>query len=119
MGGMNRIIVSAVALVAAVPAHATGGFTCETAGPRSIRVSLGFAHTPGAPLFLAQLADRGRNVPVKAPQWWLDNREVRLVLASPAATRQELVLKAVRNGRVYDGSIWRGGKRRWVRCNES
>ena len=116
---MNRIIVSAVALVAAVPARATGGFTCETAGPRSIRVSLGFAHTPGAPLFLAQLADRGRNVPVKAPQWWLDNDELRLILTDPQALRREAIIRARRNGHVYDGNVWRGGTRHWVRCRES
>ena len=115
-----RLILPALVLSAfATPALATGGMTCRTAGPQPVKVTVGFGHVPGAPIILSRLIDDGRNVPVSAPQWWLDNREVRLVLASPAATRQELVLKAVRNGRVYDGSIWRGGKRRWVRCNES
>jgi hypothetical protein len=33
--------------------------------------------------------------------------------------RRELILKARRNGPYYDGSAWRGGRRRWVRCRES
>ena len=53
-----------------------------------------------------------------APQWWLDNSELRLLLADPGAMRRELVLKAKRNGHFYDGSLWRGGQRRWVRCRE-
>ena len=80
---------------------------------------MGFGHVPGAPIILSRLIDNGRNVPVSAPQWWLDDREMRLVLVSAEAMRQELVLKAVRNGFSYDGSIWRGGRRRWVRCRES
>ena len=32
--------------------------------------------------------------------------------------RRELILKTRRNGAFYDGSLWRGGKRRWVRCRE-
>jgi hypothetical protein len=81
-------------------------------------VSLGFPHGFGAPIFSARLRDNNRNVPVTAPQWWLDNSEVRLLLFKPSEHHQELLLKARRNGHVYDGSVWRGGKRRWVRCRE-
>jgi hypothetical protein len=111
----------AVPLLAAIasPAQATGGFTCQTAGPRPVQVSLGFGHTPGAPLFLTRLTDSGRSIPVKAPQWWLDNAELRLLLTDPGAMRREVIIKARRNGHVYDGSLWRGGVRRWVRCRES
>ena len=115
-----RLALSAVLLCAfATPAFATGGMTCRTAGARPVEVNVGFGHVPGAPIILSRLIDDGRNVPVSAPQWWLDDHEMRLVLVSPDAMRQELMLKVVRNGRVYDGSIWRGGKRRWVRCRES
>lgn len=115
-----RLIIPAV-LLSSIATHAlaTGGMTCRTAGPRPIEVTVGFGHVPGAPIILNQLTDNGRNVPVSAPQWWLDDREIRLILVSPGALRQELTLKAVRNGWGYDGSIWRDGRRRWVRCRES
>ena len=110
-----------LAFALASPAHATGGFACRTAGPRPIEVWLGFGHTPGAPLLAdaTRLRDNGRNVPVIAPQWWLDDSELRLLLADPNAMRRELILKAKRNGHFYDGSIWRNGARRWVRCREA
>ena len=117
---MKKLLLCALpALAVATPAHATGGLTCRTAGPRPVEVSLGFTHGYGAPLFLTRLRDNGRDVPVKAPQWWLDNSEVRLLLFRPDEHHQELLLKARRTGHVYDGSLWRGGKRRWVRCRES
>ena len=106
-------------LLTATPAHATGGMVCRTAGPGQIEVSLGFPHGFGAPLFLARLRDNGRDVPVSAPQWWLDQSEVRLLLFKPNEHQQELLLRAKRRGHSYDGSLWRGGKRRWVRCSES
>jgi len=116
---MNKLlIVSLVAAISATPALATGGMVCRTAGPRPIQVSVGFGHVPGAPINLTRLTDNGRNVPVKAPQWWLDDQELRLVLADPDARRREAIIKTTRKGRYYDGSLWRAGKRRWVRCRE-
>ena len=105
----------------AAPAQATGGFVCRTGGPRPIEVSLGFGHAPGAPLLAdaTRLRDNGRNIPVTAPQWWLDDTELRLLLADPTAMRRELILKTRRNSHVYDGNLWRNGKRRWVRCREA
>lgn len=67
---------------------------------------------------MSRLLDNGRNVPVIHPQWWLDDSELRLLLADPTATRRELILKAKRKGPGYDGSVWRNGERRWVRCVE-
>ena len=118
---MKILIFAGLALAGATPALATGGFTCRTAGARPIEVALGFGHVPGAPLLTdaVRLRDNGRNVPVTAPQWWLDDSELRLLLADPTAMRRELILKTRRNGRVYDGNLWRGGQRRWVRCRES
>ena len=112
------LIVAAAALVVAAPAHATGGLVCRTAGAHPTEVSLGFGHVPGSPLILVRLLDAGRNVPVSAAQWWLDNQEVRVLLISTGALKQELVLRARRTGFVYDGNLWRSGKRRWVRCRE-
>lgn len=116
---MKRLLYGLpLAFLATAPAQATGGFVCRTAGADPIEVSLGFPHGFGAPLFLARLRDSGRDVPVKAPQWWLDNDELRLLLFKPDEHRQELLLEAKRNGPTYDGSLWRNGKRRWVRCRE-
>ena len=116
---MKKLIFAAPLLLAlATPAHATGGFVCKTGGAGPIEVGLGFGHVAGSALIATRLLDRGRNVPVRQAQWWLDNRELRLVLTDPNAMRREVIVKARRNGHVYDGSLWRGGKQRWVRCRE-
>ena len=116
---MNKLtILASGAVFAAAPAHATGGFVCKTGAARPIEISVGFGHVPGSPLILTRLTDNRRQVPVKDAQWWLDKDELRLVLIDPAATRRELVLRAKRSGHFYDGSLWRGGQRRWVRCRE-
>ena len=117
---MKRVLF-ALSLTFAWPAaaHATGGLVCKTAGAQPIEVSVGFGHVPGSPLILARLLDNGRNIPVQSAQWWLDDREMRLLLVDPNARHQQLLLKARRNSFVYDGNIWRAGKRRWVRCRES
>jgi hypothetical protein len=109
---------AASAIAISTSANATGGFICRTAGGSPIEVSVGFGHVPGSPLILTRLRADGRDVPVQSAQWWLDNEELRLVLVDPNAHVQQLLLKAKRNGFVFDGSLWRGGKRRWVRCRE-
>jgi hypothetical protein len=119
---MKRILPIALILFGmAAPANATGGFQCRTAGARPIVVSVGFGRVVGAPLLqdVTRLTDNGRNVPVTAPQWWFDGTELRLLLADPSAMRREVIIKAQRNGQTYDGSLWRGGKRHWVRCREA
>ena len=110
----------AITAFASTPVFATGGMVCRTAGPKPIEVSIGFGHAPGAPLLRdsTRLLDNGRNISVTAPQWWLDDSELRLLLADPAAIRRELILKTRKNGRYYDGNIWRDGQRRWIRCRE-
>jgi hypothetical protein len=117
---MHKLLFAIALIVSATSAQATGGFVCRTAGANPIQVSVGFGHVPGAPLLQdsTRLLDSGRNIPVTAPQWWLDNAELRLLLADPNAMRREAIIKARRNGQVYDGSLWRGGRRRWVRCRE-
>lgn len=116
---MKRLLLALVATAAATPAYATGGFTCRTAGADPVEVSVGFGHVPGSPLIARRLLDRGRNVPVTDAQWWLDDRELRLLLVAPQAGREEVKIRATRNGHVYDGSLWRNGMQRWVRCRES
>ena len=118
---MNKLAIAFAFLVfGATSANATGGFVCRTAGPRPVAVSIGFGHVPGSSLLQGstRLTDNGRTVPVTAPQWWFDGTELRLLLADPNAMRREAVIKARRNGSVYDGSLWRDGRRRWVRCRE-
>jgi hypothetical protein len=102
------------------PAQATGGFVCRTAGARPIQISVGFGHVAGSPLLqdATRLSDNGRSIPVRAPQWWFDGSELRLLLADPSGLRREGIVKARRNGQVYDGNIWRNGQRRWIRCRE-
>jgi hypothetical protein len=116
----HAIFASALLLSLPAPARATGGFVCRTAGPRPIQVSVGFGRVAGAPLLkdATRLTLNGRNVPVTAPQWWFDGTELRLLLADPTAMRREAIIKARRSGRAYDGNLWRGGKRHWVRCRE-
>ena len=119
-GTMKQYLLALpLSLIAATPAHATGGFLCRTAGARPIELAVGFGHVPGSPLILTRLNDNGRNVPVQSAQWWFDDREMRLLLIDPEARQQQLLLKARRNGRAYDGTVWRSGQRRWVRCRES
>jgi len=113
------LFAALVATIAAAPAHATGGMTCRTAGAAPVEVSLVIGHVAGSPLVSARLVDNGRVVAVAKSQWWLDNSELRLLLSDPNAVRREVVIKAKRNGQVYDGSLWRGGRQRWVRCREA
>ncbi len=111
-------LATVLLLLGATPAHATGGYVCRTAGARPVAVSLGFGHVPGSALISTRLVDHGRPVPVSSAQWWLDERELRVVLVDPGATRREAIIRARRNGRSYDGSLWRNGRRSWVRCRE-
>lgn len=106
-------------LLVATPAHATGGLFCETAGANPIQVQLVIGHTVVSPVVQARLTDNGTEVPVTVAQAWLEENELRVDLTDPNAERHELRLLAKRKGENYDGSIWRGGKRRWVRCVES
>jgi hypothetical protein len=117
---MNKyLIVLPLSLIAIMPAQATGGFQCRTAGARPIEVALTIGHVPGSPLVATRLTDSGRNVHVQSAQWWLDDKELRLLLIDPAARQQQLLLRASRKRSSYDGTIWRNGHRRWVRCRES
>jgi hypothetical protein len=115
---MKRLLFAIPMLIMATQANATGGLVCRTAGARPIEVSVGFGHVPGSPIIATRLIDQRRQVPVQSAQWWLDQSEMRLLLVDPQARGQQLLLKAKRNGSVYDGNLWRNGQRRWVRCRE-
>jgi hypothetical protein len=116
---MRRFLVAIVAaLVGAAPAHATGGLVCRTAGARPISLWLVVSHTVVSAIVSARLGDNGRDIPVSLAQSWLDPKGLRLDLVDKNAMRHELRLRAKANGRFYDGSLWRNGQRRWVRCRE-
>lgn len=108
-------------IMLSAPAHATGGLSCKTADQRPIVVSLGFGHVPSAGLFLARLVDDKREIEVTPSQWWMYGPQLRLALVSADATREELILIAHWNDAAhsYDGSVWRSGRKRWVRCREA
>jgi hypothetical protein len=116
---MHRLAIAAAVLAAvAAPAQATGGLTCSTAGARPLSLWLVISHTAVPAIVSARLSDDGRDVPVAVAQAWLEPNEVRLDLSDRNAMKHELRLRARANGRAYDGSLWRNGKRRWVRCRE-
>jgi len=116
---MNKLLIALpLALAIATPARATGGLVCRTAGARPVEAWLVISHTAVPSVVSARLADRGRDVPVKVAQSWLEQNEIRIDLTNGNATRHELRLRAKLNGSTYDGSLWRNGVRRWVRCRE-
>ena len=117
-----KTIFLAAALVAAAatasPAYATGGLACRTAGARPIELALVVSHTAVSSVVSARLTDNARGVPVQLAQSWIEPNELRVDLVDPNAVRHELRLRARKNGTAYDGSIWRSGQRRWIRCRE-
>jgi hypothetical protein len=116
---MKKLPIFAAAVVGiAAPAHATGGLVCRTAGPNPIEAWLVISHTVVPSVVSARLSDRGREVPVKLAQSWLEPNEIRIDLTDRNAMRHELRIRAKLKGSAYDGSLWRNGVRRWVRCRE-
>lgn len=107
-----------VSIAAASPANATTGFLCRTAGPTPITLALAVSHTAVPAVVSARLTDR-REVPVVTAQSWFDPRELRVDLVDRNAMRHEARIRAVRRGPAYDGSLWRNGRRHWVRCRET
>ena len=106
-------------MFAASPAYATSSLLCSTAGANPVEVHLVIGRGAVGAIFQARLTDKGRNIPVTLAQSWLERNEVRADLVDTNAERHELRLRAKLRGNNYDGSIWRGGKRRWIRCRES
>ena len=110
-----------LALVLATPVAATTGLICSTSGPPAIHLALAISHTAVPSVVSVRLTDNRREVPVVTAQSWFDPSEVRLDVTDRNAIRHEARLRARWNGaqRSYDGSLWRDGKRRWIRCRES
>ena len=117
---MKRMfLIAPVMLSLAEPAHATTGLVCSTGGP-PIHLALTIGHAPVPAVVAARLTDNRREVPVVTAQSWFDPNEVRVDLVDRNAMRHEARLRATWRAasRSYDGSLWRNGKRRWVRCRE-
>ncbi len=115
----GRFLLAALASMSvAAPAYASGGLLCRTAGARPIDLRLVISHTAVPTVVSARLIDAGREVPVVLAQSWIEPGEVRIDLVDRNARRHELRLRARKNDRVYDGNLWRGGRRHWVRCRE-
>ena len=112
------IAFSIAALASATPASASGGLLCRTAGARPIDLRLVVSHTIVSAVVSARLIDNGRDVPVALAQSWLDPNDIRVDLVDRNAQRHLLRLRATKKGGGYDGTLWRGGKRHWVRCRE-
>lgn len=113
------LMLAPLVLLAAVPAQATGGLLCRTAGVRPVEVRLVVSHTAVSVIVSARLIDQGRDVRVMLAQGWIEPAEIRVDLTDRNATRHELRLRAQRKGTSYDGTLWRLGKKRWVRCRET
>ena len=115
------LFLGAAAFCIAGTANATGGLSCKTAGPRPTTLALVVSHTVVPTIVSARLHEAGRNIAVVIAQSWLDPDEIRVDLTDSNAMRHEARLRASWRpaSRSYDGSLWRNGKRRWVRCRES
>ena len=116
---MKRLLLLvAGALLLPAPAFATTGLVCSTAGSPPIHLALVISHTAVPSVVSARLTDNRRPVPVVTAQSWFDPAEIRVDLVDRNAMRHEARLRAVKRGQTYDGTLWRNGKRRWVRCRE-
>ena len=118
VANMKKLLLAVSFCTLASPAWATGGLVCATAGPGPVEIAAVVSHTAVSAVVSARLTDNGREVPVVVAQSWLEPNEFRLDLTNRNATRHELRLRAKRVGRTYDGSVWRSGQRRWIRCRE-
>lgn len=117
---MNKhLLAIPLAFLATAPAYATGVMFCTTGGAKSVDLSLVISHVVAGPLVSATLTDNGAEVPTEKAQWWLDEKEMRLILIDPNAEREELVLIAKRRGDDYVGTVKRAGRSRPVHCEES
>lgn len=102
------------------PVLATAGLICSTAGPPPIHLALAISHTAVPSVVSARLTDNRREVAVATAQSWFDRSEIRVDLVDRNAIRHEARLRATwrESSRSYDGTLWRNGQRRWIRCRE-
>lgn len=117
MRNLHLFGAAALAVLVAAPASATQGLSCRTASGPRLELHLVLGARPS--VLQPRLAIGGRRIPVVFGQHWMDGRDFWLDLYDPQLTKRELRLKVRRAGFAWDGSVWAGGTRRWVRCRES
>ncbi|WP_129794253.1 hypothetical protein [Sphingosinicella sp. CPCC 101087] len=119
-----RHLLALPLLLAAAPALATGGFECRTTDGANITIGGTVGHTLTSPLVGArlQLGDRLLATTKKAPDLaigrsWIDDREIRVNLVDPNATRFEAQLRArIGSPGAAAGTLVRHGATHPVRC---
>ena len=118
-----RLVLAAasIALLAAAPAYATGGFTCRPISGAGPVLTLAVGHTAVVSVVSAKLSDSRARLAVG--QSWIDWRYLWLDLVDANAVRVEARLRAVfqpkLRGRPAIGTLVRGGRTYRVRCDES
>ena len=117
---MKKPMIFVLAMLAAAPAQATTGLLCNTAGSPAVHLALAISHTAVPSVVSVRLTDSRREIPVTVAQSWFDRSEVRVDLVDRNATRHEARVRAAWRAasRSYDGTLWRNGKARWIRCRE-
>lgn len=114
--------LAALLVFAAVPAHATGGFLCKTAGEQKIEIAVGIGHVPGGPLISHHLRLDQRTIATHPAQWWFNDAEMRILLTDPKGLDRVAIMETRRqNNRwsTFDGTVTLGGKQHWIRCYEN
>jgi hypothetical protein len=114
----KTFLLAATMSLLPAPAAATTGLICSNTGSPPIHLALVISHTAVPAVVSVRLTDNRRDVPVVIAQSWFDSSEIRVDLVGRNAMRHEARLRAVKRGQAYDGTLWRNGKRRWVRCRE-
>ncbi|HEY0027289.1 MAG TPA: hypothetical protein VGC35_05420 [Allosphingosinicella sp.] len=118
-----RLVLAAasIALLAASPAFATGGFTCKPVSGAGPVLTLTVGHTAVASVISARLSDSAAKLAVG--QSWIDWRTLWLDLVDSNSVRVEARLRATfqpkLRGRPAIGTLVRGGRTYRVRCEES
>ncbi len=121
---MKRFLLLLLALFAASPAFATGGFDCRTTDGSNILMSGTIGRVVGAPLVAAHLrlgeetlSTTDAEPRITIARSWIDTREMRVDLADPQLERFEAQLRtrARRDGTAI-GTLVRNGVSHPVRC---
>jgi hypothetical protein len=127
----HAVSAALLALLAASPAFATGGYTCRPVSGAGPVVSMGFGHAISSPVFVAQIQEGKRTLlasndpkhPLRIGQSWMDRQYLWLDVIDAQATRFEAKLRATfqpkLRGRPAIGTLVRGGRTYRVRCEES
>ena len=120
----HSLLLAPALLLAAAPAHATGGFDCRTTDGSNIRLSGTIGHTIVSPLVGARLelgdrvlATTDSNPEIAIGRSWIGDNEIRVDLVDANVTRMEVQLRArYMAGAFAIGTLVRDGVSHRVRC---